>query len=271
MAPKALLFGIIYQIFFTVNGVELDQTFYPPKVWWAKKVKPDLYTAGRLSARQVKYAGEVGFKSIISTFNFSTPSTDGLGLASYQIKDIVDSIQGLTYQFFLNDTDTWRSLDAVHKFKDVYKYAKKPVLLHCNSGYSATYMVLLYMGVDSLFGLQDIFQLAADLGYDYFKYEDLIQEARKATGQWRTHFPIPKPKISHVWNRPTWWVKPVYNNWYIAGQIQQNHLLLLMKNKFKTIVNVRQGLKSSRTGQPSQEEVTLMNIRDGTGTYEGKT
>lgn len=42
----------------------------PTKAWWGKEITSDVYVAGRLSERQIKYAAEAGFKSIMSLFPY---------------------------------------------------------------------------------------------------------------------------------------------------------------------------------------------------------
>ncbi|GFR67169.1 hypothetical protein ElyMa_000246500 [Elysia marginata] len=51
----------------------------PTKVWWAKEITPLLHVAGRLSERQIMYAGEAGFKSIISLFLYPDDSPGDCG------------------------------------------------------------------------------------------------------------------------------------------------------------------------------------------------
>ena len=64
-------------------------------------------------------------------------------------------------------------------------------------------------------------------------------------------------------------LKPVYDNWYITGQLQRNHLDLIYENglRFPHIILTRHGETTDDT--PTKEEVTLLNIEDDTGTYIG--
>ena len=58
----------------TVNGNGINNSH---KTWWLKKISSDIYTAGRLSHRQIKYLSEAGVKSVISLFRFHNRSMLG--------------------------------------------------------------------------------------------------------------------------------------------------------------------------------------------------
>lgn len=46
------------------------------KTWWAKRVvTDDFYTAGRLSDRQIKYASESGFRSVVSLMYYESEAS----------------------------------------------------------------------------------------------------------------------------------------------------------------------------------------------------
>ncbi|ELU05490.1 hypothetical protein CAPTEDRAFT_207329 [Capitella teleta] len=64
----------------------------------------------------------------------------------------------------------------------------------------------------------------------------------------------------------SWVIKPVYRNVYIAGQIQSNYFPD-MADLFSVFFNLRRGTVSEIDGEPTQEEVTLINVHDKTGTY----
>lgn len=50
------------------------------KLWWAKQVTPEYYVAGRLSRRQLQYAAEGGFKSVVSLFTYENDKDCCLGM-----------------------------------------------------------------------------------------------------------------------------------------------------------------------------------------------
>lgn len=50
------------------------------KLWWAKQVTPEYYVAGRLSRRQLQYAAEGGFKSVVSLFTYDNDKDCCLGM-----------------------------------------------------------------------------------------------------------------------------------------------------------------------------------------------
>ena len=50
-----------------------------PKTWWLHRDGPEVYSAGRLTSRMIKYASEAGFKSIISLFTFEDEPVLGDG------------------------------------------------------------------------------------------------------------------------------------------------------------------------------------------------
>ena len=265
------LFGLHVVPVFSSSWI-LNDDFFPPKAWWANKLTSDLYTAGRLASRQVKYAHEVGFQSIISVYNFTQPYDQGGtldGLVTDDALKLVLSIGGMTYEYLLMSDQKWMSVEAINIFTIAFKRVNKPVLLHCNTGYSSTFIALGYLATESQITVDQFWEMAALLGFDYYKSTEMVNLVSLATAQHLTRI-IPEPRIRESkWYQETWWLKPIYIDWHISGQIQRNHVLLLKDKKFQSVVNVRIGVTSQVTGLPAQEEVTLLNIKDGTGTYEG--
>ena len=65
-----------------------------------------------------------------------------------------------------------------------------------------------------------------------------------------------------------WHAKPLYGNWFVSGQFESTDLeSLIVGGGYKTLINVRKGVMT--LGDPSQEEVPLLNVKDKTGTYTG--
>ena len=60
-----------------MQRVAAAMIFPHPKTWWAKRITDDFYTAGRITEREVKYAIEAGFKTIVTNFNFTTSGDYG--------------------------------------------------------------------------------------------------------------------------------------------------------------------------------------------------
>ena len=71
------------------------------------------------------------------------------------------------------------------------------------------------------------------------------------------------------WYEYYWPAKPIYGIWFNAGQVQSNGVGAVKSAGFKTVINTRKG--SVTSGEASQEEVTLLNIQDKTGTYTGRS
>ena len=69
------------------------------------------------------------------------------------------------------------------------------------------------------------------------------------------------------WYTFYWLAKPVHRHYFVAGQIERGDWKTIQDAGFKTLINSRRGKVTS--GQGSQEEVTLLNIKDKTGTYSG--
>ena len=61
-------------------------------------------------------------------------------------------------------------------------------------------------------------------------------------------------------------MKHVSGNWYFAGQFHSTSLSVIREAGIKVILNVRTGFAVKSRLMPI-EEVTLLNIKDGTGTY----
>ena len=59
----------------------------------------------------------------------------------------------------------------------------------------------------------------------------------------------------------------MYGNIYFCGQVQANHVPIFKSTGYNVFINVRKGVTSA--DEPSQEESILLNVKDGTGTYNG--
>lgn len=248
----------------------------PKKLWWAKPLTEDLFVAGRLTDRQIKYAGEAGFKSIVSLFTYEDDELGDFGgehvPATNEAKFIAEDLAGLQYVSLLGQMDDWASVEAVQKLSDVMPKLKRPVLLHCNRGYTITFVTMMYLAnltrndpeFRPVVTSQLFYETASKMGLD-FTMDFTKETVAEITGEEViTNPPLPDA-YPEEW-LDYWPAIPVYKNWFIAGQINKYHLSVLEATGFKSVINMRKGVTTD--GQPSQEIVTLLNINDKTGTYE---
>ena len=224
---------------------------------------------GRLSARQLKYAAEsTTYKSILSVFYFGRhggqvydgscddfyPSTSQyLGLAR---------VAGISYAHLPGGV-RWLSVEGVKAFETSVATLRKPVLVHCYVGYSATGITLLYLLKTRQFTCADVFRHAAAIGYEYWTspaFVSLASQLSTSPGSCR--------RIATTMTRNTrspswtsyWPAKKLTDCTYIAGQIQRNQIGQIKGAGFQAIANMRKGTRTLVTNQHSQEEVTLLNI-----------
>jgi hypothetical protein len=108
--------------------------------------------------------------------------------------------------------------------------------------------------------------MSAIMGKD-FTSDNIKAIVAEITGEAIVENP-PKPNtIPDDW-LDYWLAHPVYKNWYTAAQIRKGHLEELEFIGFKSVINMRQGKITD--GVPSQETVALVNIKDGTPTYDSE-
>uniref|UniRef100_A0A2C9LG27 Rhodanese domain-containing protein n=1 Tax=Biomphalaria glabrata TaxID=6526 RepID=A0A2C9LG27_BIOGL len=249
------------------------------KAWWVKEITPDFHVSGRLTERQLKYAAEAGFKSIVSLFTYPAEDFDTFGsvplLNTEEEKRVVEDVTGLQFHVVLDPMDEWASVEAVAKFTSLAPKLEKPVLLHCDRGYTITFIVLLYMANQTIHNTnfkpkihsKEFFEIAAAMGYNFFDRIPLevVSEITKEPIEKFTDKSVPKPNFQPTEWYDYWLAQPVYQNWFIAGQIYKSHVNLLKDFGYKSVINLRPGIIYK--GKPNQEEVTLLNIQDYTGTY----
>lgn len=246
------------------------------KCWWAKEITPDFHVTGALTERQIKYAADAGFKSIVSLFTYldneprRTFGGDALPNTA-EAKKIIEDIAGLKFINLLDPMDEWASVDAVQKMTRVLPTLPKPVLLHCDRGYTITYVTLLYLAnrtrndpdFTPKITSKDFYNISAAMGLDFLSRipQEVVAEI---TGEPVPENP-PKPDVEPEDWMDYWVAHPVYRNWYSAGQITRSHLKVLTEVGFKSVINLRSGIMLD--GKPNQEEVNLLNIKQNTGTY----
>lgn len=246
------------------------------KCWWAKEITPDLHVSGRLTERQIKYAADAGFKSILSLFTYpdyeprQTFGGDSLPNTA-ESKKIVEDIAGLKFVNLLDPMDEWAGVEASEKLTKILPQLPKPVLMHCDRGYTITFVTLMYLANQTRHNpaftpritSQDVYNISAAMGLDF------ISRIPQETMSIITGEPVPKnptrpDTVPEDW-MDYWMAHPVYKNWYMAGQITKSHLPVLDEVGFRSVVNLRSGI--TLDGKPNQEEVNLLNIKQKTGTY----
>ncbi|XP_025107782.1 uncharacterized protein LOC112572361 [Pomacea canaliculata] len=248
----------------------------PRKCWWAKEITPDLHVGGRPTERQIKYAADAGFKSIVSLFTYpdDEPTTtfggDYLPRTS-EARYISEVVAGLKYANLLEPMDEWASAEAVQKMTKILPTLPKPVYLHCDRGYTITFVTLLYLANQTRHNPDftpritsaDFYNISAAMGLDFISRipQEVVSEI---TGE-----PVPenptRPEVEPEDWMDYWMAHPAYKNWFTAGQITKSHISVLEEVGFTSVINQRSGIMLD--GKPNQEEVNLLNIRQNTGTY----
>ena len=227
----------------------------------------------------MKYAAESQtYKSVLSVFYFRDASPgsvcDGSCEDSYlstpQYKSVAKTA-GIPYKHLPRNV-YWLSAQGVDAFQAVVETMSKPVLVHCFAGYSATGLTLLYLLKTGVFTCEEVFRQAAAIGYEYWTSSSYVKLAsqlstspttcRKAADS------LSRNELSSSWTS-YWQAKKLTECVYIAGQIQRNHICDMKQAGFKAVANMRKGPKTLVAHQPSQEEVTLLNIHSYVpGTYQ---
>ncbi|XP_041350058.1 uncharacterized protein LOC121369202 [Gigantopelta aegis] len=250
----------------------------PQKLWWAKELTPDLHVAGRLSERQMKYTMESGFKSILSLFFYGDNEVGDFGGEKLPItkqqQDIAKSI-GINFTFALGPDDDWCSVKAVEKFAQVLSTLEHPVLLHCDRGYTITFVALMHLAnltrhdknFEPKINSQRFYDICAAMGLNFTQdfMKDVVAEI---TGEPVVENPTAPDAIPPEW-LDYWLGHPVYKNWYSSGQVTPSQIKVLEFIGIKSIINMRAGVKFG--DKPTQEEVALLNIKAETGTYGDET
>lgn len=271
---------------FDLNGIEFDTAVQrsppglgsPAKLWWAKEITPEFHVAGRLTERQIKYAAEGGFRSIVSMFVYETDDTGSFGgeyLPTSAEAWATSHLAGLQYVALFGQNEDWASVEAVQKLGSVLPSLNRPILLHCDRGYTITFVVLMYMANQTRYNpdyepkiySDNFYRITAAMGLD-FTDPDVKAVVANITGEEIVENP-PKHNCKPDQWLDFWLAHPISRLWYAAGQIRQCDIKVLEAVGFKAVVNMRLGLHNN--GQPSQEPVTLLNIKDGIPTYGNQT
>ncbi|XP_062617698.1 uncharacterized protein LOC134279340 [Saccostrea cucullata] len=232
------------------------------KSWWAKEITPDIYVAGRLSEREIKYAAEAGFKSILSLFPYADDEGYNFGgeyLPTTKEAKQIAELAGLKYTTALGPYDDWAQFESVQKVGSILSNLPRPVLAHCDRGYTISFDVIMYLVnrtiQDSKFtpkvDAKKFFDMTKVLGMD-FNMDCVKDTLATITGE-----KVKNEYVPEIENEPEewydyWHAAPVYKNWYTAGQILTSHLSMIKQTGFKSVVNLRTSI----------ETVTLLNVKD---------
>ncbi|CAH1801879.1 unnamed protein product, partial [Owenia fusiformis] len=263
------------------GAIEFDAIKYDSKIWWTKRITENYYTAGRLSSRMIKYAHEAGFKSIIAVVNFTTAVQRGDEYfpTTLDAKDISERLAGVPYGIARPlDWAQWQDINTVHSLTRIADSFPKPILVHCRSAFTSTFFLLSYLAnktrIDPSFeprvDVNAFFEMASKQGFEYTGSPILLDIVAQVTGNsidevnaaQAAH--IPDIPMGNQWQK-YWLAKPLYKNIFIAGQVWSSNIQNLKDAGYSTIINVRKGV--TENSMPSQEEVTLLNVRGKTGTY----
>ena len=234
----------------------------PTKAWWAKEITPNFYVAGRLSERQIKYAAEAGFKSILSLFPYGDDEGYNFGgeyLPTTKEAEQVAEMAGLKYATALGPYDDWAQLESVEKLSSVLATLPRPVLTHCDRGYTISFGVIMDLANKTKYNAKfapkvnakKFFDMTKVLGMD-FNMDCTKETIAKITGEEVLNEYIPKLENEPEEWYDFWLATPIHKNWYTGGQILKSHISELKQAGFKSVVNLRM----------PRETVTLLNIRE---------
>jgi protein tyrosine phosphatase (PTP) superfamily phosphohydrolase (DUF442 family) len=116
------------------------------KLWWAKEITPELHVAGGLTARQIKYAYEGGFKSIISLYSEANPGNYGSeSLVTTSEGENIANITGMQFETILNDNEDCASLASIQKLSGIISRVQKPILLYSSQPRSIAFATLMHL------------------------------------------------------------------------------------------------------------------------------
>ncbi|XP_059140887.1 uncharacterized protein LOC131928777 [Physella acuta] len=241
----------------------------PQKMWYARRLDDGVYISGQPTPRQIKYAADSGFKTVVSVFTHKgqlSPDGKEVLISTATEKFIVENLAGMKF-FTVLDGDQdgdWNSVDAVRKMTEIIRQLELPALIHCRKGVVSTFLALLYYANQTVndpdfkprVNSTRFYEITRKHGLDFVK----LLNYTSATVTSITGKALPKtaraPKVSLAQWYSYWASRPLYENWYTAGQINANDLYVIKATGFNQIVNLRKG--TTHGGRPSQ--VSLLFI-----------
>ncbi|GFO42809.1 hypothetical protein PoB_006931400 [Plakobranchus ocellatus] len=255
--------------------------FSKRKMWFARRLNIGIHVAGQLTARQIKYAADSGFKSIVTIFDQDGkkgPNGDTLILSTLEEEELAN-LAGMKFFRVLKREDDWFSVTAVERMSAVYPKVELPALFHCERGVSVALLILLHYaretrktsrsigGQTPFMDSKRFYELNNLHGIDFV---DVFSSWTNETIENITGTSMPadvsKPIVALSMWCDYWQAHPIRGNWFIAGQINEVDLPTINSTGFHTVLNLRDGL--THDTKPSQENVELVNIQSGTSTYD---
>ena len=193
------------------------------KTWWSKAITNELHVAGQLSTKQIKYANDSSFKSLISLFTVpQQQQSSDAAAAAPSTADASALVTGLnrTFHTILQTqapadgagSSSWATEATLMKFKTAFESSHKPVMFYGHDGYAPCFVALLYYANSSTSGtalekVSELFRRGAAFGYNYVDDDDLRKLALRVVGAdpmvKTTDLPRP-PSL----NLPNWYASP---------------------------------------------------------------
>lgn len=158
---------------------------------------------------------------------------------------------------------TWNSMDGLIAFETSLSAMPRPVLVHSYTGYASSGLILLYLLKTGRLTCENVFKRAKAIDCEYWNDPIFVQLASQLSVCLNCCREIARSFVQKT-PSPTWanyWqAKRLSGCVYIAGQIQRDHICEMTNGGFHTVANLRLGTRSLVANEPSQEEVTLLNV-----------
>ena len=132
---------------------------------------------------------------MISLFSYANDEEiqGGRYLSTAQAKDI-SSLSSVYHTSLLGEgDDKWATKDALFKLSVEAAEATKPILIYDKDAYASTFLLLLYFASAHEanriehdlpeVSAKDVFQVGAELGFDYMQDEKLVLLVEEVTGE----------------------------------------------------------------------------------------
>ena len=236
-----------------------------------KEVTSEIFVSGRLTSRQIKYASEAGFGSLVSLYSDydDSASVENHLPGTEEIKQICE-VAKFPYTSLINIDEEWHSLDTVKKFGDSIENLQKPLLFFADNITKPTFVALLHFlkktieedDFEPRFQVKDVFEKCAFFGLIPMPLE--VQHQIEVLAHTMEDDCTDIDTDWWDWSR-FWPGHYITKTWFIAGQIRKDDLDAIKLAGFKTVINMRLGITNE--GKPSQEQVTLLNTPDDIPTY----
>ncbi|KAI0232949.1 hypothetical protein LSAT2_016729 [Lamellibrachia satsuma] len=169
--------------------VQADFGDFPsPKWWWAKRISAGLFTAGRLTDRQIKYAADGGFQGwlfrrlrlmfvygFLVSYSFTLISLTYYHKSGRVMGEVVPSTAvsrhiavDLAGVHFVSLPCNGRSLlQWINDFSGIVEAAQPPVLVYDRVGKVASFLALAHLAKKTGMNNQEVLDRGAALGYSF--------------------------------------------------------------------------------------------------------